>query len=200
MRGKQHRRTTKSEDKRDYEVGRGKPPAHTRFKKGQSGDPRGPRPKNLPALLLDVLNEKVVVTIDGERQEITKRKAIVTQLVNTSTAADLRATKMLIDMMKNAEKKTGAAPPPEPSPLTPTDKEVVKGFVERVRRALLQEIQDLNAGNPALAMIFLPSSASRLGSPPWLTARLEQVLRAPHLHPRPGCRFSRVAPVPWVGP
>ena len=38
-----------SEDKRDYEVGRGKPPVHTRFKKGQSGNPRGPRPKNLPA-------------------------------------------------------------------------------------------------------------------------------------------------------
>ena len=55
-----------SEDKRDYEVGRGKPPVHTRFKKGQSGNPRGPRPKNLSALLLDALNEKVVVTIDGE--------------------------------------------------------------------------------------------------------------------------------------
>jgi len=146
-----------SEDKRDYEVGRGKPPVHTRFKKGQSGNPRGPRPKNLPALLLDALNEKVVVTIDGERREITKREAIVTQLVNKSTAADLRATKMLIDMMKDAEKKTGAAPPPEPCPFTPTDKEVVKGFVERVRRALLQEVQDLNAGNPALAMISLPS-------------------------------------------
>ena len=145
-----------SEDKRDYEVGRGKPPVHTRFKKGQSGNPRGPRPKNLSALLLDALNEKVVVTIDGERREITKREAIATQLVNKSTAADLRATKMVIDMMKDAEKKTGAAPPPEPSPFTPTDKEVVKGFVERVRRALLQEVQDLNAGNPALALISLP--------------------------------------------
>jgi len=56
-----------SENKRDYEVGRGKPPVHTRFKKGQSGNPRGPRPKNLPALLVEALNEKVVVTIDGER-------------------------------------------------------------------------------------------------------------------------------------
>ena len=146
-----------SEDKRDYEVGRGKPPVHTRFKKGQSGNPRGPRPKNLPALLVDALNEKVVVTIDGERQEITKREAIVTQLVNESTRANLRATKMLTDMLKDAEKKAGAAPPPEPSPFAPTDKEVVKSFVERVRRALLQEIQDLNAGNPALAMISLPS-------------------------------------------
>jgi Family of unknown function (DUF5681) len=34
-----------SENKRDYEVGRGKPPVHTRFKKGQSGNPRGPRLK-----------------------------------------------------------------------------------------------------------------------------------------------------------
>jgi hypothetical protein len=29
---------------RDYPVGRGKPPVHTRFKKGQSGNPREPRP------------------------------------------------------------------------------------------------------------------------------------------------------------
>ena len=41
-----------SENKRDYEVGRGKPPVHTRFKKGQSGNPRGPRPKNLPAAVI----------------------------------------------------------------------------------------------------------------------------------------------------
>src|SRR5271169_6280249 len=105
-----------SENKRDYEVGRGKPPVHSRFKKGQSGNPRGPRPKNLPALLVDALNEKVVVTIDGERKEITKREAVATQLVNKSTGADLRATKMLTDMLKDAEKKAGVTPPPEPAP------------------------------------------------------------------------------------
>jgi hypothetical protein len=32
-------------------------------------------------------------------------------------------------------------------------KKVIKGVVERIRGALLQEIQDMNAGNPALAMI-----------------------------------------------
>jgi Family of unknown function (DUF5681) len=76
-----------SERKRDYAVGRGKPPLHSRFKKGQSGNPRGPRPKNLPALLVAALDEKVVVTIDGERREITKREAVATQLVNKSTGA-----------------------------------------------------------------------------------------------------------------
>jgi hypothetical protein len=56
-----------SETKRDYEVDRGKPPVHSRCKKGQSGNPRGPRPKSVMAPLVDALNDKVVATIDGER-------------------------------------------------------------------------------------------------------------------------------------
>ena len=128
-----------SEDKRDYEVGRGKPPVHTRFKKGQSGNPRGPRPKNLPALLVDALNEKVVVTIDGERREITKREAIVTQLVNKSTAADLRATKMLIDMLKQVEEKVAAAGLPRAARLTAADREIVEQFIARLRHQIAAE-------------------------------------------------------------
>jgi hypothetical protein len=93
-----------SENKRDYAVGRGKPPMRTRFKKGQSGNPRGPHPKNLPALLIEALDEPVTATIDGEQREIAKRKAVVTQLVNKSAAADLRATNMLVEMLKDAEK------------------------------------------------------------------------------------------------
>jgi hypothetical protein len=33
---------------------------------------------------------------------------------------------------------------------------VIKHLVERIRGALLQEIQDMNVGNPALAMISPP--------------------------------------------
>jgi len=46
--------------------------------------------------------------------------------------------------------------PPEPHRFAPADEEVIKGVVARIRGALLQEIQDMNAGNPALAMISLP--------------------------------------------
>jgi hypothetical protein len=69
-----------SETKRDYQVSRAKPPVHSRFNNGQSGNRRGPRPKSLPALLVDALHKKVVATIDGERREITQRKAVGTQL------------------------------------------------------------------------------------------------------------------------
>ena len=76
-----------ADDEHDYKVGRGRPPLQTRFKKGQSGNPGGRRKKQLPALLADALDEPVFVTIDGERRQITKREAIVHQLVNKSTTA-----------------------------------------------------------------------------------------------------------------
>src|SRR5215469_3861121 len=80
---------------RDYEVGYGKPPRHSRFVRGRSGNPRG-RPrgaKSFNTLLSEKLNEPVTVAENGGRRKITKREAIVTQLVNRSAAADFRAIK-----------------------------------------------------------------------------------------------------------
>jgi hypothetical protein len=47
------------ETQREYAADYRKPPLHTRFKKGQSGNPRGRPAKNLPALLAAALNEKI---------------------------------------------------------------------------------------------------------------------------------------------
>jgi len=93
-------------------------------------------------LLADALDEPVFVTIDGERRQITKREAIVHQLVNKSTTADLRATKMLFDMMKEAEQKADAVAPAEKNVFAPTDKEVVRNLVERIRRQVLAEMAE----------------------------------------------------------
>jgi hypothetical protein len=124
----------------EYKVGRGRPPLHTRFKKGQSGNPRGPRPrpKDLPALLVRALNEPLVVTANGVSRRITKREAVVAQLVDKSTGADLRATQMLIDLLKDVEIRAGT--PPEALPLTPADEEVVENLLARLRRAELAKI------------------------------------------------------------
>jgi len=92
----------------DYEVGYGKPPRETRFVKGRSGNPRG-RPrgaKSFSALLSDKLNEPVTVAENGGRRKISKREAIVTQLVNRSAAADFRAIKLLLDIVRDIERQT----------------------------------------------------------------------------------------------
>jgi hypothetical protein len=115
-----------SENKGDYEVGYGKPPPDTRFPKGRSGNPRG-RPsgaKNLKTLLSEALNETVIVTENGGRRKVTKRHAIVTQLVNRSATADFRAIKILLDMLREIENQTEPEPP-ETAAFSEADEEVL---------------------------------------------------------------------------
>ena len=145
-----------SEGKRDYQIGYGKPPVGRRFQKGQSGNPRGPRRKDLSSLLVAALNEPVYATIDGKRRKITKREAIITQMVNESARANLRATKMLFDMMKEVEQKAGAAAPPEPTKLTATDREVVELFVARLRRQIAAEAAETAEAAATLAAAEQP--------------------------------------------
>jgi hypothetical protein len=130
-------------------MGPGRPPLHTRFQKGQSGNPGGRSKKKRHAVLADALDEQVFVTIDGERRKITKREAAVYQLVNKSAIADLRATKMLFDMIKDVEQKASVtSPAPEPRRLDAADKEVEQHLVDRIRRQILAEMA---AGNTEAA-------------------------------------------------
>jgi Family of unknown function (DUF5681) len=121
---------------RDYEVGYGKPPAHTRFKKGQSGNPRGrpPGAKNLKTLLSEVLSEPVIVTENGGQRKITKREAIVAQLVNRSATADWRAVKILFDILREIEDQTEPASP-ETSVFTAADEKVIEQLRARFSKS-----------------------------------------------------------------
>jgi len=84
-------------------------------------------------LLAAALNEKVTITENGKRRQVTKREAVIAQLVNKSASAELRATKMLIDMLRDIEKKAEPAAAAK-SPFSPTDKEVMQQLIARLRR------------------------------------------------------------------
>ena len=90
-----------SDNKRDYAVGYGKPPRHTRFESGRSGNPKG-RPrgaKNLKTLFIEALNETVIIAENGERRKISKRQAIVKQVVDKAAkGGDWRCTKLLLEL------------------------------------------------------------------------------------------------------
>ena len=135
------------DDKHDYKVGPGRPPLHNRFREWQSGNPGGRSKKSLSGLLTDALSEPVFATNDGERRKITKREAVAHQLINKPMSADLRATEMQFDMMKDAEQKAGlASSAPEPGPLDAADKEVVQPFGEGIREQILAELTSQSTG------------------------------------------------------
>ena len=95
-----------SDGKEEYEVGRCKPPRDTRFKKGQSGNPKG-RPRgsgNLHTLLFRQLKKKVVIVVDGKRKKITKLEAAMCQLANEAATGKLRNIQLLLQMFSSMEK------------------------------------------------------------------------------------------------
>jgi len=76
-----------------YEVGYRKPPRTTRFKAGESGNPKG-RPKgakNFATVIAQELNGRLSVTENGRRKKISKREVIVKRVVNKAAEGDLKA-------------------------------------------------------------------------------------------------------------
>ena len=121
------------DDERDYEVGYGKPPRHTRFEPGRSGNPRGrpPGAKNMKTLLSKALNELVVVTEPGGRRKVSKREAIVTQLVNRSAKADYKAIQILLGMLRDIEGDTDAHS--SDAAFTEADQQIIRRIRSRLR-------------------------------------------------------------------
>ena len=69
---------------RDYLVGFGKPPEHSRYRKGQSGNPKG-RPKgkkNRHTIIDDVLFEPIRIQQNGKAKTVPALEAIVLKLRN----------------------------------------------------------------------------------------------------------------------
>jgi hypothetical protein len=114
----------------DYEVGYRKPPAHTRFKKGQSGNPKGRRKgtQNLATDLAEELGERIRVR-EGDREYWTsKQRAILKALLARASKGDVRAISLLFSIAK-AVKSDAAATADEP--MTDSEQEIFDRFLAR---------------------------------------------------------------------
>lgn len=82
----------------DYEVGDRRPPKHSQFKPGVSGNPRG-RPKgsiNLRTRVTQQLRKVVTVTRNGRQVKMCKADLIAHQIVDTAAKGDLKAAVLAV--------------------------------------------------------------------------------------------------------
>jgi hypothetical protein len=91
-----------------YEVGYGKPPRRTQFRKGQSGNPGG-RPRGLPvqranALLLQEAYRAVAIKEDGRMVPVSAMQAILRSQVELAINGDLRAQRDILQAVQSIER------------------------------------------------------------------------------------------------
>jgi hypothetical protein len=127
--------------KGDYAVGRGRPPLHTRFQPGQSGNLAG-RPRHTQSfatVLRRALMTKISVSEHGRHRKITKLEAITTQLVNQAAQANMPAMRLLTGLVQFHQDH---ADQPSPGELGIADQKVMKELMERVRTLAAENDHD----------------------------------------------------------
>lgn len=89
----------------NYEVGRGKPPRHSRFQKGQSGNPAG-RPKGalgLRAAFMEEFSRTVTGRENGREVRATKAQMVAKVLLARAVAGDAKAIQMVCQLVLQLE-------------------------------------------------------------------------------------------------
>jgi hypothetical protein len=131
---------------RSYEVGYGKPPEHTRFKPGQSGNPKGRKPgsRNVMTLLEQTLFDTVKVRENGKVRRVPAIQACVLNLRNLAIKGDPKALDRflrLATIYHSAQLERSSATTPQ--------------AVDRAtHRALLQELERMLREDPANGISF----------------------------------------------
>ena len=115
----------------DEDVGYGRPPRRTRFRPGQSGNPRG-RPKGARStgtIVTGVLNKKVSLTSAGQQRQVPLKEAIVLRMAEAALKGDLKAAAALFSLAERAAQ--AADTEPTSAPEDQADEVIIAGFLAR---------------------------------------------------------------------
>lgn len=97
-----------SEPKPGYEVGYGKPPKHTQFKPGKSGNPKG-KPKgskSLSTIIKEEANKKIEIKEGGKVKKITKAQALVKSMIANGIKGDNKSASNALSMIGEIDAQT----------------------------------------------------------------------------------------------
>lgn len=94
-------KTQEGKDDGTYQVGYRRPPRHSRFKPGQSGNARGrPKGSKSPKLLLEeALRAPITVTEAGVSRTVEQRQVLFKALLAKAIKGDTRAALLIVKLM-----------------------------------------------------------------------------------------------------
>lgn len=91
---------------KEADIGYGSPPKSGRFKKGQSGNPKGrPRNQHCEIPYDVVLGQKVTILEDGKKRRVTAAEAFLLQLTQKGLAGDSAASHAALETIEEARGK-----------------------------------------------------------------------------------------------
>ncbi|PBB89546.1 hypothetical protein CK215_26855 [Mesorhizobium sp. WSM3864] len=117
----------------DEKVGYGKPPKKSRFKPGQSGNPKG-RPKKSGTVALEILDElkrRITVHENGQERILTKREALAKTIVSGALKKDVRLIQVLMSLVPDQFRIPESSQSVAAAPVSAEEAEILERFVAR---------------------------------------------------------------------